>query len=454
MHNVELRIGTVAYREEGIAEIALVEDGILLCKLDIQYSQLRERPQESTIALEFLVLASAVYALDKTIRRESAEDGWTRSFSLLVPVSDSQPWSIAAKELAEALEFLTGDRWTLRFTCHRSPILFPQRTLRRRGTRASDITGDADMVSLFSGGLDSLVGVLDYLERNTSRVLLIGHHDPRIPGPFADQRRLIKPLSTAYPDKLRSIFVRVGQNPVGREITLRSRSLLFIALGLHAAEALGPDVPLMIPENGAIALNFPLTPSRRGSCSTRTAHPHYLDTLSRALRRLGICNPLVNPLARKTKGEILHECANLDLLGKLAPMTVSCAKRNRRMHWKRRRVRSCGRCMPCIYRRAALHRIGVDTEVYGNDVCAGEVDVSGDDVSGKDFRALLSLLRRNLSPQEVANTLLANGPLDVRGLPRYAALVLRSWDEIRDLLRDKGRADVRRSAGLTGRHAR
>ena len=280
-------------------------------------------------------------------------------------------------------------------------------------------------------------------------LLLIGHHDGDIAGPFADQRSLIEPLRTAYPRRLRPIFVRVGQDPAGGEITLRSRSLLFIALGMYEATAVGPDVPLLIPENGTIALNFPLTPSRRGSCSTRTAHPHYLDTLSRALRRLGIPNPLVNPLASKTKGEVVQECANPDLLGLLAPMAVSCAKRSRRMYWKRRTCRSCGQCMPCVYRRAALHQFVADTEVYGNDVCTGEVDVFGDDDAGKDFRACLSLLRRNPSPQEVANTLLASGPLDVGGLPGYAALVLRAMDEVRDLLRDKGRADVRQAAGLT-----
>ena len=120
------------------------------------------------------------------------------------------------------------------------------------------------------------------------------------------------------------------------------------------------------------------------------------------------------------------------------------------MHWKRRTVRSCGQCMPCIYRRAALHQLGADTEVYGNDVCTGEVDVFGDDDAGRDLRACLSLLRRNPSPQEVANTLIAGGPLDVAELPRYAALVLRAMDEVRDLLRDKGASVVRRVAGLTG----
>lgn len=450
MHNFELRIGTAAHREEGIAELALWEDGNRLCELDIQYSQLSDLPNVPSVAVEFLAFSSAVYALDKAITRKDAEDGWTRSISLSMPVSDPQRWNAALTELTEALEFLTGDRWQLIITSYDNPILFRPDSSRRRSRWALDSTGGTDTVSLFSGGLDSLVGVIDYLEQSASGLALVGHHDPHIPGPFKDQCSLIEPLSAAYPDRLRPIFLRVAQHPPGREITLRSRSLLFIALGLYVATAIGPDVTLLIPENGAIALNFPLTPSRRGSCSTRTAHPYFLNTLSQALYRIGIQNPLANPLADKTKGEVVQECANPDLLGKLAPTTVSCAKRNRRMHWRRRTARSCGQCMPCIYRRAALHRLGADAEVYGNDACSGETDLAGAKSSGKDLRALLSLLRRNPSLQEVARTLLANGPLDIERLPQYAALVLRSNDEIRDLLRDKGRIDVRRSAGLLG----
>ena len=449
MHSIELRVERTLHRQEGIAAMTLLENGTRLCELDVQYSRLCELPTRGSLSLDFVVLASAVYALDKTILRGTTEDGWTRTISLSLPVSDSQRWNVAAPELTQALNFLTGDRWQFTFTPLSSPIIFPQPVSTRRFRSVGISIRSTDTVCLFSGGLDSLVGVIDHLEQSTSRLLLIGHHDGDIAGPFSDQQRLIDPLRAAYPRRLRPLFLRVGQDPAGSEITLRSRSLLFIALGLYGAGAVGRDVRLLIPENGTIALNFPLTPSRRGSCSTRTAHPHYLGALSRALMKLGLSNPLVNPLASKTKGEVVQHCANPDLLVQLAPMAVSCAKRNRRMHWKRRAVRSCGQCMPCVYRRAALHQSRADTEVYGNDVCTGEVDVFGDDDAGRDFRACLSLLRRNPSPQEVAYTLLASGPLDVADLPGHAALVLRAMDEVRDLLRDKGTADVRRAAGLT-----
>ena len=74
-----------------------------------------------------------------------------------------------------------------------------------------------------------------------------------------------------------------------------SRSLLFIALGCYFAEILGEGTPVLVPENGPIALNFPLTPARRGSCSTRTAHPYFLGALNEILEKVGIPSPVYNP---------------------------------------------------------------------------------------------------------------------------------------------------------------
>ena len=213
MHSAELRVERTPHRQEGIAALTLLENGARLCELDVQYSRLRELPTQGSLSLDFVVLASAVYALDKTILRGPTEDGWTRAISLSLPVSDCQRWNAAAPELTQALNFLTGDRWQFTFTPLSSPILFPHPVSTWRFRSAGISIRSTDTVCLFSGGLDSLVGVIDHLEQNTSRLLLIGHHDGDIPGPFSDQRRLIAPLRAAYPRRLRPIFLRVGQDP-------------------------------------------------------------------------------------------------------------------------------------------------------------------------------------------------------------------------------------------------
>jgi hypothetical protein len=129
--------------------------------------------------------------------------------------------------------------------------------------------------------------------------------------------------------------------------------------------------------------------------------------------------------------------------------TASCAKRGHKENWLNRTVRSCGRCMPCVYRRAAFHCIDLDTETYGVDVCTGQLDLDDrDGESADDFRACLSFLRQGHTQNAVARILLANGTLPIPDLPGYASTVCRAMDEVRKWLRAKAQASIRQRAGL------
>lgn len=70
----------------------------------------------SEIGVDLLIVAAHVHAADTRISRGSeAQDGWTREIRLVVPVSDPQLWSNATPILVRALQFLTGDRWSVGF---------------------------------------------------------------------------------------------------------------------------------------------------------------------------------------------------------------------------------------------------------------------------------------------------------------------------------------------------
>ena len=446
MLNATLHIAPANRPGDAISALLLRgDDNERICELDLEYQRLVPLRNVSPAALELLVFANSVYALDRAFARQTAEDRWTRSFSLTLPVSAPETWDRSRRPFGDCLEFLTGDRWTLNFVPRTAHIVRPS-ALRR--SRPSLFTLAAEHVCLFSGGLDSLVGAINLLESSDDRVLLVGHHDGDMAGPYGDQRDLLEHLRRRYPRRIRDILVRVGQHGAGHDVTLRSRSFLFIALGVFAASALAANIRLFVPENGTIALNLPLTPSRRGSCSTRTAHPRYLGGLRPALDTIGLNAALVNPFILRTKGEVVATCQNPGLLAQLVPLSVSCAKRGHRREWLRRTARGCGRCMPCIYRRAALHKIDLDHEVYGFDVCAGEVHVRGSEAGGKDFRACLSLLRSDPSRSQLATALLVNGPVDIQHLSAHADTVWRSLQELRQLFLDKGTSAVRRAAGL------
>ena len=380
----------------------------------------------------FLLAALGVWAADKFLPRRAAPDAWTRQITLNLPVSAD--WLPLADRLSRLLNFLTGDDWTLKL---------------REASLDLGLKGEwphawrPDGVMLFSGGLDSLVGAVDYLEAG-ERLLLVSHYDF---GQLASiQQTLAAALTRHYgPDRVHHLGLRV-QFPEAPELSMRSRSLLYLALGLAAAASFGAATPLIIPENGWISLNPPLTTNRLGSCSTRTTHPYFLEQLTGLWQEAGLVNPLVNPYKDLTKGEVVRRCRNRDLLGQLFGASVSCA-RPVVSRWQGRPAGSCGYCYPCLMRRAALHTLGWDRgEDYGRDVLS-EPETLAHRVRGRDLRALLLAAKSwEETPAEVeARLMLGSAPEAFPGRLAAARRVLdRGFGEIAGWFRDQGPEWVQR----------
>lgn len=153
-------------------------------------------------------------------------------------------------------------------------------------------------------------------------------------------------------------------NRLENDRSQRARSFIFLAYGVLAASALkrykdGEHVDLYICENGLISINPPLTPARLGSLSTRTTHPVFLGLFQKLLDVADLRITVRNPYQFKTKGEMLRECKDQAFLRKRAAETTSCG-RYARNGWQH-----CGRCLPCLIRRAAFHAWGeVDKTQY------------------------------------------------------------------------------------------
>ena len=145
-------------------------------------------------------------------------------------------------------------------------------------------------MSLFSGGLDSLIGAIDSLNAGETP-LLVSHAGEGLVSKSQDQ--CFDGLKAAYKasafDRLRvwMSFDTGLVEDVGSEDTTRGRSFLFFSLGVAAGTALGRYFVLKVPENGLIALNVPLDRLRLGALSTRTTHPFYIarwnDLLGRSV---------------------------------------------------------------------------------------------------------------------------------------------------------------------------
>lgn len=372
--------------------------------------------------LDLMRLAVAAYGADKVVLREETRDRWTRQLRLHVSASDPKRWKGAATAFGSALAFLTSDEWDFRF----------RREHPSEGAAAPPI-GSFDAVSLFSGGLDSLVGAIDILEQGRS-VILVGHYESNLLMPR--QRALYDRLRDTYGAErvlYRSFYLRpLGPQPAqerplptDREPTTRGRSFLFIAAAGVVASAAGLSA-VQVPENGYIGLNIPLEPSRVGACSTRTTHPHFLRLLAGALAEVEIDLAIQNPYQLKTKGEVLEDCRNRDLLLDLAPATISCAHPEVG-RWSREGYANCGYCYPCLMRRVSLHRVGADrASDYRIDVgTPGFVSKRGQKTA--HLRAILQSISCPARPTDV----LSAGPLPRGQALEFAALYERGRDEIR-----------------------
>jgi 7-cyano-7-deazaguanine synthase in queuosine biosynthesis len=374
----------------------------------------------------FLMAALAVWAGDKLLPRQLAPDAWTRKIALHLPAS--APWIPLAPRLAKLLNFLTGDDWTLKLR-ESSPDL-------GSGDKWPHDWVPQEVV-LFSGGLDSLAGAIDRLEAGR-RLLLVSHYDF---GQLASvQQGLAGALAQYYgPQSLHHLGLRV-QFPQAPELSLRSRSVLYLALGLAVAAAFGDQTPIIIPENGWISLNPPLTPNRLGAYSTRTTHPYFLAELTALWQRAGLAYPLINPYQGLTKGALLQGCRNLELLRQLFRQSVSCA-RPVVSRWQERPMGSCGYCYPCLLRRVALHGLGWDEGAdYGLDVLASAENLRHR-VRGRDFRAVLLALKTwEETPRELeARLCLGETPAEIRAIHGAARAVLDAgFEEIARFVRDKG----------------
>lgn len=352
-------------------------------------------------------LAACVYIADEVSPRQESPDRWRREFGLMVPVRSVDLWQSVRRDLSSTLEFLSGDRWTIRWA--------ERARLSSYGRHRRSVPRGCDAVCLFSGGMDSLIGAAALLEAGR-RVLLVGHHADGVTG--AAQKRMLRGLGRRFGDAVQFVDCLVAQRRgAGRNLgkgerTHRTRSFLFLSAAAAVAAHTGSR-EIFIPENGLIALNSPLTGSRLGALSTRTAHPRFLTGFADLLGQiLGEQYLVLNPLCLQSKTEALRAAPRW--VQELALDSVSCS--HDRMRWvpgAGSDIRHCGYCVPCIYRRAAFIDVGLDDAGhYYRDVFTRLASLSVTESS--DIRALCHWARtvRTLSRAGLETVVLAHGTFD------------------------------------------
>ena len=350
--------------------------------------------QPTEIGIDVLIVAAMVYAADTRIsRKDTSQDNWTREIHLVIPVSNKKKWESVSTLLQGALNFLTGDRWSLEFK------LRPENALKLAKTVEPTLVAPKfDSLALFSGGLDSLIDAINVLEEGKTP-LLVSHCGDGVTSNA--QKKLLECLKQHYGnDRLEQLrlWMTFPDNlipNVTSEDTTRGRSFLFIAIGVLAGTGLADVTTLRIPENGFIALNVPLDPMRLGALSTRTTHPFYLAQWNKILSGLNAEVQVENIYRHMTKGEMTKGCSNINLLCKTSPLSVSCSAPTKG-RWSGKSPTHCGYCVPCIIRQAALvHGLDKDPTDYLCQLSNTELNsMVSEGAQARSFKLAIDRLKR------------------------------------------------------------
>jgi 7-cyano-7-deazaguanine synthase in queuosine biosynthesis len=161
-------------------------------------------------------------------------------------------------------------------------------------------------------------------------------------------------------------------NPSQSVMAQHLRSFLFLSLASAVALEYGIK-KIYVFENGPVAIN-PLFSEAR--VNTLTTHPHFLKSFEIFINNLFNAEiNIENPFLYMSKGEVAGILSKPQLKG-LTTLTDSCwnwfkvplIARNEFMNWCRET--HDGECVPCIIRRAAVHRAGLwdDDAKYLTDI--------------------------------------------------------------------------------------
>ncbi len=306
---------------------------------------------------DLLDIAAFVYAADTSVPRGTEADvfseDWVRKFTFAIPVREIEIWDRDSIRtgLSELLEYLTEDKFEFIFS--------------RRSETADQLIFDsfakelppcpeADCVSLFSGGMDSLAGAV-YLQAEGRKPVLVSHQSRSVLKNL--QSRLLSPLRgqlTSWSFPHLGVWInRIGSRAT--ENSQRSRSFLYSSLGALVAHELGINT-LMICENGITSSNLPRIGQTTGALATRSTHPHFLQLFARLISTLFEAEFKVEtPFIWKTRAEVINVLKEKNC-EYLLPLSCSCAQSRRpKIH------PHCGTCSQCVDRKFAVIYAGLDS---------------------------------------------------------------------------------------------
>lgn len=307
--------------------------------------------------LDLLQIAGMVFCADRMARRGERDSisnrSWARSFFFHIPVLDHEFWrdERVQSALSEALRFMTGDRSYEFDFVEANQGHFEEREYQQISVFSEELYKIPDSenydVMLFSGGLDSLAGILEELIIKKRNVITISHKSNKTV--VHTQNQLIDKLNQDYKERVFPYgFSCHNKGRASLEETQRTRMFLFSAIAFSICQCFGKH-EFYVYENGVTSLNFSVQTDVINARSSRTTHPKTLGLLQKFYKLFDESFVILAPYYRKTKEDIVKVFQNVDRLD-LISSAVSCSStRNKSSIYSH-----CGCCSQCIDRRLAI----------------------------------------------------------------------------------------------------
>lgn len=384
-------------------------------------------------ALDLLYISLFVFAADRLFLRDEAEDNWSRKIEMTIPVISIEKWDGNKKIIEELLNFLSGDIWILNF---QKRELTKDEQRYKEKLEAKKNRKSFNTLCMLSGGLDSFIGAINLLEYEKNENLLFVSHYGGGKGTKEYQDDIKNLLISEYNILATQFYQNYAVTIDGKEDTTRTRSLMFFAHAICYASAMGQKVNLIIPENGLISLNIPLAYTRLGTSSTRTTHPYYMKKFQQLINALGLDVELKNPFQFKTKGEMITECENYELLASNIFKSMSCSHPDNVRYKGLKESLHCGYCLPCTIRRAAILRGGVqDTSNYFIDFKKNSyLSDDGNNIAKQSMLVYKSAIKKH-NPYISFLKVQLSGPLD-ENISEFSDLYNRGMEELKKYLEE------------------
>ncbi len=357
----------------------------------------------AAVSEDVATIVESLALADRVQTRRRAE-GWSRQFKIEIPVFELSRLSdpLVHNALTEAAEFLTGDSWQIEFVPRSGTPLNAQ--------YLPLVEETPRFVIPFSDGLDS----------------------------FAQSRFLTAEHGNAAVWEVRAGKLQNGSNRPGRpllevprgfraghprERTYRTRPIVYFSIAAIAA-ATSKAEAVVIGENGQGALGPSL--ARFGNeWPFRSAHPGFVSRLGDFLTRaLGTPISFIQPQLWRTKGEVLTELRERDLLGDWET-TQSCSMRP----LQRKLRKACGLCGGCILRQAAASAANIQLESdVAFDVRSPSLIVTSKgglrepmDQNQREILARAGLSMSVFASHSVGSAIIKREARDIAGMPKELA---------------------------------